>query len=90
MLLDPRENAVGYPVAVSEAIEEPEKKPPLHRRRVAVVIAAAVGLVAAAERDIQRRPADEVRGSKLLWRVLSLNALGAASYFRWGRSTKQD
>jgi hypothetical protein len=53
------------------------------------VIAAAVALVAAAEVDIQRRPAGEVRGSKLLWRVLSLNALGSASYFRWGRRTTQ-
>ena len=53
------------------------------------VIAAAVALVAAAEVDIQRRPAGEVRGSKLLWRLLSLNALGSASYFRWGRRTTQ-
>lgn len=89
MLLDSRESALGYAVAVSQAIDELENRPPLHRRRVAVLIAASVGLVAAAERDIHRRPADEVRGSKLLWRLLSLNALGAASYFRWGRP-KQD
>jgi hypothetical protein len=50
-----------------------------------VVIALSLGLVAAAQRDLQRRPADEVRGSKLLWRLVCLNALGAASYFRWGR-----
>jgi hypothetical protein len=76
-------------MAVSEAIEETEGRGRPHRRRVAVVIAASLGLVAAAERDIQRRPADEVRGSKLLWRVLSLNALGAAGYFRWGRRTNE-
>lgn len=37
------------------------------------------------ERDIQRRPADQVRGSKTLWRLVCLNALGAAGYLRWGR-----
>jgi hypothetical protein len=26
-----------------------------------------------------------VRGSKPLWRLVSLNALGALAYFRWGR-----
>jgi hypothetical protein len=46
---------------------------------------AAASLVAGAERDLQRRPAEEVRGSKTLWRVLCLNAIGAAVYFRWGR-----
>jgi hypothetical protein len=51
--------------------------------------AVSVGLVAAAERDIQRRPADQVRGSKLLWRLLCLNAIGAVSYFRWGRRATQ-
>jgi hypothetical protein len=50
-----------------------------------VLFAASLGLVAASERDIQHRPADQVRGSKLLWRLVCLNALGAASYFRWGR-----
>jgi hypothetical protein len=49
------------------------------------IFALALGLVAAAERDIQHRPADQVLGSKLLWRLVSLNALGAVSYFRWGR-----
>ena len=47
--------------------------------------AVSVVLVTAAECDIQRRPADRVRGSKLLWRLVGLNALGSLSYFRWGR-----
>jgi hypothetical protein len=46
---------------------------------------AAASLVAGAERDLQRRPAEQVRGSKALWRLLCLNAIGAAVYFRWGR-----
>jgi hypothetical protein len=58
---------------------------PAKRLWITVVFVVSLGIVAAGERDIQRRPADQVRGSKLLWRVVCLNALGAASYFRWGR-----
>ncbi|HTB49727.1 MAG TPA: hypothetical protein VK701_01995 [Solirubrobacteraceae bacterium] len=52
---------------------------------IVVLFVASLGLVAAGERDIQRRPADQVRGNKLFWHVVCLNALGAATYFRWGR-----
>ena len=45
----------------------------------------SVLVVAAAERDLQRRPQEQVRGSKLIWRLVCLNALGSATYFRWGR-----
>jgi hypothetical protein len=57
--------------------------------RVAVSALAVIvlGLILTAERDIQLRPAAEVRGSKLLWRVVCLNAVGAAVYLRWGRRT---
>ena len=48
-----------------------------------------LGWVATAERDIQRRPADQVRGNKLFWRFVCLNAVGSASYFRWGRRAPQ-
>jgi hypothetical protein len=60
---------------------------PAGRLWASVLIAVSLGLVVAAERDIQRRPAAEVRGSKRMWRLVCLNALGAASYFRWGRTT---
>jgi hypothetical protein len=50
-----------------------------------IVIAISLVLVIAAERDIQSRPASEVRGNKLLWRIACLNALGAINYFGWGR-----
>lgn len=53
------------------------------------IIAAALLVVGAAERDIQRRPADQVRGSKLLWRLLCLNAVGCAAYFRFGRRSAE-
>ncbi|HXQ00791.1 MAG TPA: hypothetical protein VN845_12095 [Solirubrobacteraceae bacterium] len=66
------------------------KKPFLQRSRtqrlwLLMLTAGSVLLVIAAERDIQRRPADRVRGNRLLWRLVSLNALGSLSYFRWGR-----
>jgi hypothetical protein len=58
---------------------------PLGRTSAALLTAASIALVAAAERDIGRRKAAELRGSKPMWRLLCLNALGAVSYFRWGR-----
>jgi hypothetical protein len=58
---------------------------PLGRLGVSVLIAIGLGMIAAAERDIQRRPAAGVRGSKLIWRLVCLNVLGAGVYFRWGR-----
>ena len=68
----------------------PSKKPfnersPARRLWAVALIVLSLGLVTAAERDIQRRPANEMRGSKLLWRLLCLNALGAVGYLRWGR-----
>ena len=70
---------------MSQAIEQFKERSPAQRSLTFVLIAVALGLVAAAERDIQRRPANEMRGSKLLWRLLCLNALGAVGYLRWGR-----
>jgi hypothetical protein len=62
---------------------------PAARMRALLLLAASLALVAAAERDIHHRPASEVRGSKPVWRVLCLNALGAIGYFRWGRRREQ-
>jgi hypothetical protein len=66
-----------------------EYSPP-HQLAIIVLIVVSLALVGAAERDIQRRPADRVRGSKSLWRLVCLNAIGAASYFLWGRRATQD
>jgi hypothetical protein len=52
--------------------------------------AVSVALVLAAERDIGRRSETELRGSKRMWRLLCLNALGAITYFRWGRQVRSD
>ncbi|HEV7161880.1 MAG TPA: PLD nuclease N-terminal domain-containing protein [Solirubrobacteraceae bacterium] len=53
-----------------------------------IMVLAAIELAAkiAAARDIKRRADDEVRGSKLLWRMaLLVNTFGPLSYFLWGR-----
>jgi len=71
-------------VPVSKMIKDFTRLSPARRSSVLALIAVSLGLVAAAERDIQRRPAADVRGSKLLWRLVCLNALGAAGYLRWG------
>ncbi|MET3920088.1 hypothetical protein [Arthrobacter sp. UYEF20] len=51
-------------------------------------ITAAVvqlSLLFAAQRDISRRPAEQIRGSKALWRVATLvNFVGPGSYFTFG------
>lgn len=44
-----------------------------------------------AARDIQRRRADQIRGSKLLWLlVLLVNTFGPLAYFLLGRSVPQE
>lgn len=59
---------------------------PAARRGVWVALAAEAVLVAATQRDIQRRPADRIRGPKLLWRVIATqNVVGPAAYFAVGR-----
>jgi hypothetical protein len=60
---------------------------PTRRRIVAgVLLVISLGIVAVAEKDLQGRSDAEVRGSKLAWRLVSLNAVGALAYLRWGRS----
>ncbi len=61
------------------------ERSPVRRFWLAVIFVVSLGIVVAGERDLQHRPAEQVRGSKLLWRLVCLNALGALSYFRWGR-----
>jgi hypothetical protein len=51
-------------------------------------ITAAVvqlSLLIAAQKDISRRPAEQIRGSKALWRMATLvNFVGPGSYFTFG------
>jgi hypothetical protein len=58
---------------------------PSGRISASLLLAVSVALVIAAQRDIGRRTPAELRGSKPVWRLLCLNALGAIGYFRWGR-----
>ncbi len=55
---------------------------------VGVVGAAQVTLTAAAYRDLLRRPAEQVNGTKLAWGLaLLVNWVGPIAYFLDGRKT---
>ncbi len=59
---------------------------PRGRAAVRVLLVLELVLIAATERDIQRRPRTAIRGPKLLWRVLATqNVVGPAAYFLLGR-----
>jgi hypothetical protein len=72
---------------MSRAIEQFTQKSHAQRFAAFAVLVASLGLVTVAERDIQHRPAERIHGSKLRWRLICLNALGAVGYLRWGRRT---
>ena len=56
-------------------------------RTVAVVVALATWAVVTpfVWHDLRRRPADQVRGPKWLWRLASLNLTGSIAYVLVGR-----
>ena len=57
-------------------------------KRIALValVLAEVGLAALTWRDLRHRPADEIRGSKRLWRVIStINPGNSVAYWLVGR-----
>ena len=58
---------------------------PREQTAIGFVLVVSLAIVGVAERDIQHRPDEEIRGPKLLWRALSLNAIGALAYFGVGR-----
>ena len=49
------------------------------------VVAVQAALAAAAQRDLSARGAGQVRGPKVLWRVLTMNTVGALAYFAVGQ-----
>ncbi len=59
------------------------------RQRGVVLALVAVQAILAtiAERDLSSRPASQVRGPKFLWRIASLNTVGAVAYLVAGRRT---
>jgi hypothetical protein len=59
---------------------------PRGRWLIGLAAAAEVGLMAATQTDIGRRPASQIRGPKGLWRALAfLNFAGPLAYFTLGR-----
>lgn len=55
-----------------------------------VLLAVEAILIAATERDIHRRPAQNIRGPKLVWRVIATqNVIGPAAYFGLGRKSSR-
>jgi hypothetical protein len=56
------------------------------RRALLGALALEGALIALTERDIARRPADRIRGPKLLWRIVATqNVVGPAAYAFVGR-----
>ena len=50
-----------------------------------------VSLIIAAQVDLWRRPSDQVRGHKAVWRAVSfVNFFGPLAYFRFGRKRGAD
>jgi hypothetical protein len=71
---------------LSEAVSRYQALSPRARVALWVAIAIEFGLAIAAQRDISRRAAEEIRGPKLLWRVVAtMNFVGPLAYFRFGR-----
>jgi hypothetical protein len=56
------------------------------RSVIGAAIALQLSLLTAAQVDLTRRPAKQVRGDKRVWRVVSfLNFVGPLAYFAFGR-----
>jgi hypothetical protein len=61
------------------------QRPPREQAEIVGFIALSLALVALAQNDLRQRPASQIRGNKIIWRLVSLNALGALTYLCWGR-----
>lgn len=51
-----------------------DERSPLEKGLIGLLFVVSLALVGLAERDIQARPDEEIRGPKLAWRAASLNA----------------
>ena len=61
--------------------------PPAARIGTIVIGAAQLAFLAAAQRDLSRRPAEQIRGSKMFWRLATLvNFIGPGSSVAVGRT----
>jgi Phospholipase_D-nuclease N-terminal len=60
---------------------------PAQRSLTVIAGAIQISLLIAALADLRRRPADQVRGGKVMWAALSfVNFFGPLAYFKFGRS----
>ncbi|MDQ1057233.1 hypothetical protein QFZ23_001134 [Arthrobacter globiformis] len=60
--------------------------PPAARIGTIMIGTAQLAFLAAAQRDLSRRPAEQIRGSKMFWRLATLvNFIGPGCYFAFGR-----
>lgn len=63
---------------------------PKTRKLIVAFGIVEMGLLSAAQLDISRRPAKQIRGSKALWRLLALVSFaGPIVYFCLGRRTRE-
>lgn len=61
-----------------------KRKPNKPALVVALLVHAAITTLT--WRDLQKRPAEHIRGNKIIWRVLSAaNTMGSAAYWLFGR-----
>lgn len=76
----------GISGSIAEVTDRYRGLSPAAQRAVWALLAVEAVLIAATQRDIQRRPADRIRGPKLLRRVIATqNVVGPAAYFALGR-----
>ncbi len=63
---------------------------PMARFGTITAAVVQISLLVAAQRDISRRPASEIRGSKALWRAATfINFVGPGTYFTVGVKRNQ-
>jgi hypothetical protein len=59
---------------------------PQQRAGTIVMSVVQLALLAAAQIDISRRPEEQIRGTKQMWRLISfINYFGPIAYFLFGR-----
>jgi hypothetical protein len=71
---------------MTEAIDRFKGLSPARQAAIVAITAWNFWLFGFAQRDIQRRPPDQIRGRKVFWRLACFaNTLGPMAYFQWGR-----
>lgn len=72
--------------AIRDAKTRWQRLSPLARRAITVAVALEGVLIAAVQHDIHHRPAERIRGPKLLWRIVGTqNVVGPIAYLTLGR-----